>query len=96
MIEYKELNHFEWASLKDEERIGYFKIFYNPECFYYKNNDFHNEYGPAYTEYYNEYMIGEDIEEYYLYDKYFGNQNDFTKESWAKFAAKYIKLRAFE
>ena len=37
------------------------------------------------------YIVNNTTKWFYLYGKYFGNQNDFTKSSWRKFA----KLQAF-
>ncbi len=55
----------------------------NFESHFYKNGNFHNNKNAAY--------ISHGYKEFYLYGKYYGNQNDFTKSSWRKFA----KLQTF-
>lgn len=57
------------------------------------NDQNHNEHDPAVLSFDS---IGNIIErQYWLFNYCYGTQNDFTDESWTKFAAKVIKLKAF-
>lgn len=53
------------------------------------NDQFHNEFRSARTWEY-------DLDKYYLYGKFYGKQNEYTDETWKVFAARIIKLKAFE
>ena len=52
---------------------------------FYKNGSYHNTKNNAYTELDN-------YKEFYLKGKYYGGQNDFTKQSWRRFCKLQIFL----
>lgn len=86
MSKYKEISHKDFLALND--RSGYYHVQYNPGSFYAKNGEFHREEGAA--------IISNNWTEYYLYGCYYGDNNDFTDETWKVFAKRKIKLKAFE
>lgn len=87
--EYIEIEFEKFNRLLDKS--GYYKVIYfsNPPD-YYKDGKLHNETGPA--------RIFKDFphHEYFLNNYKYGTESNYTNESWAKFAARIMKLRAFE
>lgn len=55
--------------------------------FFNEKGDWHNTQAAAII------MLG--YKDYYLNNECFGNQSSFTDKTWAKFAAKYIKMKVF-
>jgi len=92
MPEYIEMdfNDFCQESTKWIDNSGYIITTTILDKAYRFNGERHNAFGPAYIRY------NSDDVHYCLYGKKIGSQNDFTNETWIKFAARLIKLKAFE
>ena len=80
-IEDKNSNVY-WNKIEDYKLAAIYYDYYN--VIFYKNGKTHNTKNVAY-------IRRDGYKTFCLNDKYFGDQNDFTKHSWRKF----VKLQAF-
>lgn len=78
--------------LPDKIPMGYVKLYlqYFGIVLYYKDGKRHHETTSSYNK------IDSYKSTYHLNDECLGNETHFNDETWAKFAAKYMKLRMFK
>lgn len=83
MIKYTEIEYKDWILLKN--RSGYICVKHINRERYYKDDELHNEFGPAVSWH-------DGAKRYYLYGKFYGYEEDYTNEQWIR----YCKLKAFD
>lgn len=86
---HKEILYNDWFNLTDKSGAYYYQ-FSDALTVYRLDSLRHHEYGAALV------FTEENYRHYYLFGKFYGNQTNFTDETWQIFAAKLIKLKVFE
>jgi hypothetical protein len=80
IYDYSYANSF--LKILDNKLTAIYSSFNSVE--FYKNGSYHNTKNNAYIKF-------DRYKEFYLNGKFYGNQNDFTKQSWRKF----VKMQVF-
>jgi hypothetical protein len=77
--------NYNWSKIRPNKLTVIYSV--NKYIWFFKEGKYHNNKNASYINY-------NGCKQFCLNDIFYGNQNDFTKKSWCKFA-RDLKLRAF-